>query len=258
MKRTHSLTPVSTPECETVIQVPTALRKNDLWKRPTPLGDRPDYRNATSRGRSRRMSRHSRGHDSDSKLPIRAQSDSQVSQRVNKLHPRCYDNIQLGTLSGKEIARPGKVIASNSARITFMSSELSSFTCTCMRELLDDRSVLLQIIPFAHFRQISMVSLCLFSTRLKQNFVRCCFPRACVRVAGTHSDVLNRHTGACWDLHAVCFHVFFSACRSTQTRLAWMTGMGRMSTDFLYRQITLQISLPASRFFFVGRFAYRH
>ena len=38
------------------------------------------------------------------------------------------------------------------------------------------------------------VPLCLFSTRLKQNFVRCCFPRACVRVAGTHGDVLNRHT----------------------------------------------------------------
>ena len=38
------------------------------------------------------------------------------------------------------------------------------------------------------------VPLCLFSTRLKQNFVCCCFPRACVRVADTHGDVLNRHT----------------------------------------------------------------
>ena len=80
--------------------------------------------------RSRSMSRHSRGRDSDSKPFIRARSDSQVSQRVNKLHPRCYDNIQLGTLTGKEIARPGEVIASNSPRIAFMSPELSSSPCT--------------------------------------------------------------------------------------------------------------------------------
>ena len=40
------------------------------------------------------------------------------------------------------------------------------------------------------------------------------------------------------------------------TRLAWMAGMGRMSSDFLSRQVTLHM-LPVSRFF-VGHFAYRH
>ena len=46
------------------------------------------------------MSRHSRGHDSDSKLPIRAQSDSQVSQRVHKWYQRCHDQTQFRTLAG--------------------------------------------------------------------------------------------------------------------------------------------------------------
>ena len=31
---------------------------------------------------------------------------------------------------------------------------------------------------------------------------------ACGRVAGTHGDVLSRHTGTCWDLHTVRFHFF--------------------------------------------------
>ena len=34
-----------------------------------------------------------------------------------------------------------------------------------------------------------------------------CMWTCCRRVAGTHGDVLNRHTEACWDLHAAVFSV---------------------------------------------------
>ena len=85
--------------------------------------------------RSRSMSRHSRGHDSDSKLPIRAQSDSQVSQRVHTLYQRCHDQIQFRTLAGHGYClawRSDRVKVSNCVHVTRVPFTLPS---TCRKVL---------------------------------------------------------------------------------------------------------------------------